>query len=40
MRWMESVVKNKEGKESRRHSAEGEANEQLALTEAFEETYY
>lgn len=40
MRWMESVVKSKEGKGGRRHSAGGEANKQLALTEAFEETYY
>lgn len=35
---MESVVKSKEGTESRRHSAEHEANKQLALTEAFEKT--
>lgn len=39
MRWMESVVKSKEGKESRRYSAEDEANKQFSLTEAFEETY-
>lgn len=40
MRWMESVVKSKEEKESRRHRAEGEARKQLALTEGIEETYY
>lgn len=39
MIWMESVVKSKEGKESRRYSAEGEANKQFSLTEAFKETY-
>lgn len=39
MIWMESVVKSKEGKESRRYGAEGEANKQFSLTEAFKETY-
>lgn len=39
MIWMESVVKSKEGKKSRRYSAEGEANKQFSLTEAFKETY-
>lgn len=36
---MESVVKSKEGKESRRYNAEGETNKQFALAEAFEEIY-
>lgn len=36
---MESVVRSKEGKESRRYNAEGEANKQFALAEASEETY-